>query len=99
MPLNDTYQPTASAGLGERDASRCSSAARRERPPRPPRRPSRAVSSSASRVWTTTGPIELARERELRGERAALEVARRVVVVVVETTLADRDGAALARAL
>ena len=32
-------------------------------------------------------------ERELRGERAALELARRVVVVIVEAALADRDRA------
>ena len=53
-----------------------------------------SVSSSASRVWTIDRPVELARERELRGERAPLEVARRVVVVRIETALANRDRAA-----
>src|ERR1019366_988951 len=37
----------------------------------------------------------LARERELRGEGAALERARRVVVVVVEPALANGDGSPL----
>ena len=52
------------------------------------------VSSSASRVWTTTGRRSLARQRELRGEGRALLVGRRVIVVIVEAALADRDGAA-----
>ena len=38
------------------------------------------------------GPTELARERELGCECGALLVARRVVVVIVETTFADGDG-------
>ena len=50
------------------------------------------VSSSASRVWTTTGRPSLARERELRGECGALVLARRVIVVVIQTALADGDG-------
>lgn len=39
-------------------------------------------------------PIELARDRELRREGAPLQLARRVVVMGVETAFADRDGAA-----
>jgi hypothetical protein len=35
------------------------------------------------------GTIELVSERELRRERAALQVTRRVIVVVVETAFAD----------
>ena len=41
------------------------------------------------------GSIELQRERQLRGERPALMLARRVIVVRVESALADRDRASL----
>ena len=42
---------------------------------------------------------ELARELDLRGERALLVGARRVVAVVVEPGLADREAARVAREL
>ena len=51
------------------------------------------MSSSASRVWMTTGFAELGRELELRLEQAPLVVARGVLAEVVEAGLADRDGA------
>src|SRR5262249_33190809 len=38
------------------------------------------------------GAIELASQRQLRRERTALRELRRMVVVVVEATLADSDG-------
>lgn len=40
------------------------------------------------------GALELARQRELFGESAALLEAGRVVVMVIEAAFADRDGAA-----
>ena len=61
------------------------------RPCRRSRRAPRAVSSSAARVWITTGLPSSAASVELRGEEAALGVARRVVAEVVEPGLADRD--------
>jgi hypothetical protein len=39
---------------------------------------------------------ELTRERQLRGEGGPLDFTRRVIVVVVEAALANRNGAALA---
>ena len=56
------------------------------------------VSSSAARVWITTGRPSARRQLELRLERAPLVVARRVVAVVVEPGLADRARRADARA-
>ena len=48
------------------------------------------MSSSAARVWITTGSPTRAGELELRLEGAPLVVARGVVAVVVEAGLADR---------
>ena len=39
------------------------------------------------------GALELARQRELFGESAALLETRRVIVVIIEAAFADRDGA------
>ena len=50
----------------------------------------RSVSSSASRVWITTGRSRAQREAQLRAEDRVLHVARREVVVIVEADLADR---------
>ena len=61
----------------------------RSRPP-PSSRRIAIVSSSASRVWMTTGRSSSQREPHLRAEHRVLHVARRVVVVVVEADLADR---------
>ncbi len=49
-----------------------------------------SVSSSASRVWMTTGRSRATRQRDLRREDLLLDVARREVVVVVEADLAER---------
>ena len=57
------------------------------------------ISSKASRVsrlgrtWITSGWPTRAREPDLRAQRLALRVARRVLVPVVEPALADRDHA------
>ena len=52
------------------------------------------MSSSASRVWMTTGRPQLARQPDLRAEDRLLHVARREVVVVVEADLADAPAPA-----
>ena len=56
-----------------------------------------SVSSSAARVWITTGLPARARQLHLRDERADLVLARRVVAVVVEPGLPDRDAALVGR--
>ena len=50
------------------------------------------VSSSAARVWMTSGLPQLAASAACASEELALRVARRVVAVVVEAGLADGDG-------
>ena len=52
-----------------------------------------AVSSEAARVWMTTGLPSSAASSSCALEELALAVARRVVAVVVEPGLPDRDGA------
>ena len=52
-----------------------------------------SVSSSAARVWMTTGLPSSAASSSCRVEEAALRVVRRVVAEVVEAGLADGDGA------
>ena len=55
------------------------------------------VSSSAARVWITSGSPSARGQLEVRLERAPLVLARRVVAVVVEPGLADRAHALVAR--
>ncbi len=94
MPLNETYQPADERRLGQRRAMPVKQCSTPRTPAAPASRTIAAVSSSASRVCTTTGRSSSRASAELRRERAPLQLARRVIVVVVETALADRDGAA-----
>ena len=57
------------------------------------------VSSSAARVWMTSGLPSLVRDRDLGGERALLVGAGRVVAVVVQAGLADRPAVRVPREL
>ena len=57
-----------------------------------------SVSSSAARVWITTGLPSSAASASCAVEQPPLRVARRVVAEVVEPGLADRDGALVPRA-
>ena len=50
------------------------------------------MSSSASRAWMTSGQVELAGKRDLSAKDPPRDVARRVVVVIVEARLADADA-------
>ena len=51
------------------------------------------MSSSASRVWTTSGSPRLARGLDMRLEALALRGAVGLVVIIIETALADGDHA------
>ena len=53
------------------------------------------MASSAARVWITSGFAGLAREQDLRGERALLVGAGREVAVEVKAGLADRHAAGM----
>ena len=57
----------------------------------------RGCRRSASRVWIDQGQARVAGQPDLGGEGAALRLGRRVVAVVVEAALADRDHAGVAR--
>ena len=70
MPLNDTYQPTASAASASaaEPVKQCSTPTT---PPRPASTTIARVSSSASRVWTTTGRRSSAASASWRRTRRA----------------------------
>ena len=91
MPLNEMWKPRSRkrARAGRVAGEAVDHAAGRRR--RAPARMIASASSSASRRWTTTGRREPAGELDEARERLALLRARRVVVVVVEAGLADRD--------
>ena len=93
MPAQRDVEAELERARGHRDVAReaVEHAAHARRCP--PRRGSRSVSSSASRVWMTTGRSRSPGERApARANTALLHVARREVVVVVEADLADRPG-------
>ena len=95
MPLNDTYHPTSSARLGERVRCRCSSGARRRTPRAPRFDDHRArVVFGLARVHDDRAVAARAASASCAAKARALPVARRVIVVIVEPALADRDGAA-----
>ena len=51
------------------------------------------MSSSASRVWTTSGSCGLAAGGDVRAEAAALPLAVAVIVVIIQAAFADPDHA------
>ena len=57
------------------------------------------MSSSASRVWTTSGRPVVARRLDMRAEALALGGAVGLVVIIIEPALADRDHARVRRRL
>ncbi len=92
IPENDRRNPSARAS----SASRAVPLKQWNTPPTSPPPSSRmmaTVSSSASRVWMTTGRPDLACQPDLGPEDLALHVARRQVVMVVEADLAERRRA------